>query len=172
MVEQRARTMGTRQRQVQAGQRQGLGQRKGKRSLWHRWLPQSRLGSTGLDSATSLGPTARVASHSAASAAAPPPPLPQFPWMDAASPSAADPWAVWPSAGAWQPGGVNSLAHGPSQNSSLALAFARLPVATHNMFDALIDNVGSDGQKSLITMALGEVAKITSRRPRRGETGI
>ena len=104
--------------------------------------------------------------NAAAFAAAPSP----MPWMDAAqaSASASDPWASWPSTGAWQPS-VNSLAPKPRQISSLAMASPKPPVTTHNTFNALAENIGSDGQKSKIGMPFGQIAKIELRRPRRAK---
>ena len=101
---------------------------------------------------------------------------PQFPWMTAAAASPGDPWSSWSSAPQWPTGGVNSLTQQTRSMSSLAISIKKLPVAatpapvaTHNKYAALADNVGADGQTSSVHMSFGEVAVLKPSRPRRGK---
>ena len=93
-----------------------------------------------------------------------------------ADPAPGDPWSQWggqqqqewPGAG-----GLNSL-RGPRQiffisTKKMFAAAVPAPIPTRNMFSALADNIGSDGQASTVQMTLGELAVIRPSRPRRGK---
>ena len=73
--------------------------------------------------------------------------------------------------GKWKvPSGVHSLTPKPLQISSMAIAKPKAPVSTHNMFNALAENIGSDGQTSTIQMTFGQIAKVVPPRPRRARS--
>ena len=46
------------------------------------------------------------------------------------------------------------------------------PIPTRNMFSALADNIGAEGQASTVQMTLGELAVLRPSRPRRGKRAL